>query len=441
MSVSLRWPAALGAAALVLLASHVSAQPAGTPPDANQPRVMTDAVGAAAQRLGNNVSVLGRSPLGSGLGYGFDAPPSTAGTPAVNVPQVPPTAAAANPYALSTAPSTNPYMSGAGSLGASGGGAGFAPPVSPYGGLAGMPWWGMGSAGLIGAGPGVGYGAALEGLASLQRAQGQYWKDIVQARLGREQALQANLDTARRRVEFEAWYESMRPTATKMRDREMAADLDEARRTATDTDIQSGRALNTLLRNIQVSGRLNQGQNVPLDEEVLRHVNLSGGTSAGSVGMLKDGVKLPWPDGLQDQQFDEARKRLTRNLRQAVDTLKDKEPIPEALMKDIRGDNKALADKLAESANDLSPAQYVEARRFLNQLNGAIKALADPKVANYFNNTWNARGKSVAEMISHLTREGLTFAPAAPGDEAAYRAVYQALRAFDASLQYAQRTP
>lgn len=62
-------------------------------------------------------------------------------------------------------------------------------------------------------------------------------------------------------------------------------------------------------------------------------------------------------------------------------------------------------------------------------------------MANYFNNTWNARGKSVAEMISHLTREGLTFAPAAPGDEAAYRAVYQALRAFDASLQYAQRTP
>lgn len=191
-------------------------------------------------------------------------------------------------------------------------------------------------------------------------AQGQYWKDIVQARLGREQALQANLDTARRRVEFEAWYESMRPTATKMRDREMAADLDEARRTATDTDIQSGRALNTLLRNIQASGRLNQGQNVPLDEEVLRHVNLSGGTSAGSVGMLKDGVKLAWPDGLQEPPFDEARKRIVRNLRQAVDTLKDKEPIPEGLMKDIRGDNKALADRLAESANDLSPAQYVE---------------------------------------------------------------------------------
>lgn len=441
MSVSLRWPTALGAAALVLLASHVSAQPAGTPPDGNRPRVMTDAVGAAAQRLGNNVSVLGRSPLGSGLGYGFDTPPSTPATPAVNVPQVPPVAAAANPYALSTAPSTNPYMAGAGSLGVTSGAA-FAPPVAPYGGLAGMPWWGMGGGfGLAGAGPGIGYGAALEGLASLQRAQGQYWKDIGQAQLGREQALQANLDTARRRVEFEAWYETMRPTATKMRDREMAADLDEARRTATDTDIQSGRAMNTLLRSIQASGRLNQGQNVPLEEELLRHVNLSGGTSAGSVGMLKDGVKLAWPDGLQEPQFDEARKRIVRNLRQAVDTLKDKEPIPEALMKDIRGDNKALADKLAESANDLSPAQYVEARRFLNQLNGSIKALADPKVANYFNNTWNARGKSVAEMISHLTREGLTFAPAAPGDEAAYRAVYQAMRAFDASLQYAQRTP
>ena len=68
----------------------------------------------------------------------------------------------------------------------------------------------------------------------------------------------------------------------------------------------------------------------------------------------------------------------------------------------------------------MSPAQYIEAKRYLNQLSAAIKALSDPKVANYFNNRWNAKGKNVAELVSHMKREGLAFVPATPGDEAAY---------------------
>ena len=51
-------------------------------------------------------------------------------------------------------------------------------------------------------------------------------------------------------------------------------------------------------------------------------------------------------------------------------------------MKDIKGDFKALTDRLSESADELSPSQYIEARRFLNQLGAAIRALSDPKVAN-----------------------------------------------------------
>lgn len=436
MSALMRWSAAV-ALAVTLAGTQIFAQnnpPGAMPPPPAGPQVVTGTT--STTRMGSNVSVLGKAPLGSGWGYGFDSTPST---PSATVAPTTSATPGTSPYALSTAPTMNPYLGGTGSMGSS-----MAPssPMGgmPFGGLGGFPWWGMGL-GLEGAGPGVGYGAALQGMASLQQAQGQYWKDIVQARLGREHALQANLDTARRRIEFEAWYESMLPTATTLRNREMAVDLDSARRFASDVDITSGRALNTLLRSIQGSGRLNQGANVPLDEEVLKNVNLSGGNSTAGIGLLKDGGKLPWPSALQDAQFDESRKRLTRNLKLAIDTLKDKEPVPEAVMKDIRGDFKTLNDRLAEAANDLDPTQYIEARRFLNQLSGSINALSDPKVANYFNNAWAAKGKSVAELVAQMTREGLTFAPAAPGDDAAYRAVYQALRAFDNSLHYAQRTP
>ena len=36
-----------------------------------------------------------------------------------------------------------------------------------------------------------------------------------------------------------------------------------------------------------------------------------------------------------------------------------------------------------------------------------------------------------------MTKEGLVFAPAAPGDEAAYRAVYDALRTYESGHQVA----
>jgi len=142
---------------------------------------------------------------------------------------------------------------------------------------------------------------------------------------------------------------------------------------------------------------------------------------------------------LQENGFEMATKRLTRNLRQAVDTLKDGDAVQPNLLRDIRGDYKAITTKLGDSADDLSPAQYIEARRFLNQLDASIKALSDPKVGNYFNGKWTAKGKTVAELVDNMTKEGQTFAPAANGDEPAYRALYQALRNFETGLNVAQK--
>jgi hypothetical protein len=218
----------------------------------------------------------------------------------------------------------------------------------------------------------------------------------------------------------------------------MAAEVETARKVATDTDILSGRALNTLLKSIQATGKASSGPPIPLDEDVVKRINVTAGTN-GNIGLLKDGGKLTWPEGLQDARFDEPRKRLTRNIALAVQTLKDGEAVRPDLLKDLKADYKTIVETLDELANDLSPAQYIEARRFLRQLDEAINALSDPKVTNYFNNTWQARGKNAADLVAHMTRNGLLFAPAAPGDEAAYRSLYQALRAYEAGLQVAQK--
>ena len=84
--------------------------------------------------------------------------------------------------------------------------------------------------------------------------------------------------------------------------------------------------------------------------------------------------------------------------------------------------------------------QYLEARKYVNYLSDALRALADKNVANYLSRDgarprYSARGKTVADLIDYMTREGLKFAPALPGDEAAYRMLYTALAAYDNALQ------
>ncbi len=253
----------------------------------------------------------------------------------------------------------------------------------------------------------------------------------------REQANQAALDTERKRIEFQRWLESTRDTAPKMRERDLATDLERARKNPPATEVWSAKPLNDLLRSIQAS-KPSRVASPALDEDVLKHVNLTDGTSPGSVGPLKEG-SLDWPDSLKEPAFDKARARLARNLRLAIAQLKDREPLDNAQLKDIKADFQELNRLLGENAEDLSPAQYIEAKRFLNRLSESIRALSDPKAVNYFNGKWVARGKNVAELVSFLTKEGLIFAPAGSGDESAYNALYTALRNYEAALQSAQK--
>jgi len=335
-------------------------------------------------------------------------------------------------YGLSTVAGTNPYLGGAASLSTSPYGGGYSLSTTPGGG-ASSPY---------GYYPPYSYipptAANYMGLASLTQAQGQYWKDISQARITRETSRQMALDTARKTIELERWYEATRPTSNQLRDKELATELDRARKDPPATDVWSGRSLNELLRSIKATGAINRGPNLPLDDDTLKHINLTTGTS-GNIGMLKDDGRLAWPLPLKEAQFAELQKSLDKNLRRAVADLKGKDPVDSALLNDINKQFKELNDKLGGSTDELSPGQYIEAKRYLNQLSSAIKALQDPKAPNYFNNTWNAKGKNAAELVANMSKEGLMFAPAAPGDEGAYTALYQVLRTFEAGLQMSQR--
>ena len=81
--------------------------------------------------------------------------------------------------------------------------------------------------------------------------------------------------------------------------------------------------------------------------------------------------------------------------------MKHGDPLEPAKQKDIQADFKELNKLLNDNADDLSPAQYIEAKRYLNQLSGAIQALSDKSSVQSVNGAEVARGKKSAQRVSH----------------------------------------
>jgi hypothetical protein len=359
--------------------------------------------------------------------------------------QVPPWVLGYNPfpnpianYGTITGPSYGGYGAGYGMPGTTG----YGLSSSGYGASLSTSGYGSPSSGY-----GGGYGASydmnpytgyLTGAAALTGANANYQKTIQDARLVHEQAKGSHAET-RRKILEEATYERTewfkRYDLNVVYQRDQAGDLDRARHDPPLTEILSGQALNSLLTHLEKQqGKGEQESIVPLTEDMLQSINVSGQETRGNPGLLKCNGRLQWPLSLTASEFADSRERLSTRLADAVNTAKNSNLVPVSNIKDIRGELNSLHRVLGANVSEMSPSQYIEAKRFLNQLQGAVKALEDPGVANYFNQRWVPQGKNVAELVKYMSDRGLVFAPAVPGDTDAYRALYRALQAFDAGV-------
>jgi len=318
------------------------------------------------------------------------------------------------------------------------------------GGLAG----GLLNSAALGAGYGFGYGMMgtqwmmnpyqgyLDGAANITNANAKYYQTIAQARIVREQAVQEHYRTRRAMMEQAEWEMAHRPDPEKIRQATLQRELDRARVSPPPTEIWSGRSLNALLRNViaQLGRGGVRGPNVPLNEDALKSINLTAGNTRGNLGLLKDHGNLQWPQPLQGEGFKEAREDLSRHMKQAFNTVQLSRNPNDSTLNDLQADLKKLQNALDGNAGDLSPDEYVEARRHLRLVSDTITALKDPNVSNYLNGAWTLRGKNVAEVVQFMRDKGLWFAPATPSDQASYTALYHALAAFDAGMPRAART-
>ena len=105
---------------------------------------------------------------------------------------------------------------------------------------------------------------------------------------------------------------------------------------------------------------------------------------------------------------------------------------------DARGLQRPPRISRAEAVQQIEPALLSfmsESRRLLNQLKETVTGLGNARVVRSLNPGWRSEVHTVAQLVGHCMRNGLSFGPAAAAeDEPAYTAAYYAIRNYERGL-------
>jgi hypothetical protein len=259
------------------------------------------------------------------------------------------------------------------------------------------------------------------------KAEGQFYQDVEKSRLTREQVRQSKIETRRKAFDEYLYERNLRPTTEDEREK---ARIEYIRRSYNDppvTEIWSGLALNNLLQAIQkMEKQAGPGPNVVLNSEILSNINVTAGGQTGNLGPFKNGGKLQWPLALRGSAYNTDRKRMDQLAAQAFAQAQGDAVAPDTLDAMSKCVDRLTAT-LLQNVPAVAPNEYIRAKRYLNDLSDGLQALQDPQVANYATGKWSAQGNTVSELVANMSRNGLRFGPANPGDHAAYNALHTAL--------------
>jgi hypothetical protein len=279
-------------------------------------------------------------------------------------------------------------------------------------------------------------GGALTGASDVINAQGGFAIQQQQAVLVREQIKAERIANKRRAIDAWLYQREHLPTPEEERERTRLENVMRSRNNPPITEITSGKALNDLLVQLQIlqKGGQAQGPNVPLNPDLMNHVNITASQNNSSLGVLRNSGRLQWPLALQDAEFQALRTQINGLAPDLVSQASGGGPVDGGSVATLSAAVDRLQAQLKRNGGSVPADQYIQSKRFLNDLESAVKALQDPNVSKYASGKWAARGRTVADLLQEMTTNGLRFAAATPGDEAAYVALQRALAAYTVGM-------
>ncbi len=337
-------------------------------------------------------------------------------------PYVPPTTTAASLSADPYGPIGNPYTATSPGYGIGGPAAAALNPYNPYGVNPYNPY--MGNFDQYG----------YFGQAQVIQAFGNTVNSFEQARILREQALQARLETKKKAFDLDVYIKANTPTAAQERERIQKLTLKRMQTASLPGEITSGKALNYLVNDIRKNLKARTAiEPIVLTETVLGHLNVT--KNQYGLGILRNGGRVTWPTALTEKLTLEQQKNLDRQLQTSVtDAYNGRVDVP--AIRDQQAYFEKMRRDLIDRANEVPTAQYSEARRFLNAIIEAHTGLEKGEAV------WQAKyqhfiegGKSIQDVVDFLINNALNVAPAGPNDESEYRAIYAAVANFNLAME------
>jgi hypothetical protein len=106
-----------------------------------------------------------------------------------------------------------------------------------------------------------------------------------------------------------------------------------------------------------------------------------------------------------------------------------KDATPMKMAAEVKQAAEDLHKSLDEQVDQFTPTQYIEGKRFLNQLKRATDALQGPDLKQLLELQEKlAACNTVAELVAFLAKEDLLFGPALPEQSTAYEDFYRILK-------------
>ncbi len=271
-------------------------------------------------------------------------------------------------------------------------------------------------------------GGALYGSAQVMNAYGDLGIQQEQARVAREQANQAKLDTKRKAFDERAYERANTATFGQEQVQLKQNLLYRVLTNATQAEITSGKAQNVIAPYLAtLASRGIQGPPVQLDPDQLQQINVTSGDSESSVGMVKPGQHMQWPLVLRGPT-----QKQVASLIPVVTEAAAKGDLDPAQYAELTKGVTQLKDDLKKQfyAEQIDGTAYLTGKRFLEKLEGSVNQLQQPGASKFLNGTYAARGRTVQELVQNMAKQGLKFAPCSPGSEPAYRGLYNAMVAY-----------
>jgi hypothetical protein len=203
-----------------------------------------------------------------------------------------------------------------------------------------------------------------------------------------------------------------------------------ALRASTESEVASGEALNHILAAIVTAeAKGAKGVSAFLPPQVLSDVRFAG-PAGETLNLLRLSGRLPFPAAFDDPTLRPLREAIERDFAAAATPVLAGKPPEPAKLTALEATLAKMEKVAPPILRELSFQEAIAARRFLNQLAGAIRTLKAGGVTGLVNAAWATEGTNVANLVKHMTKFKIQFGPAAEGNEPSYLALHRGLATY-----------